>query len=157
MEASRTEKLNWLGVQLVAKLMGVPPRGVRYGFIDGEKKTVRVKVQNPFHAEKFGDSFTIDVDAKGAGVKALNFDRLIFVNYDDPTTIRIYECIDKEKYEMAYVNRGFKGMKGIVVCFPIAGMRLLHEVVDPNTLSEMKACSDARKFNIESTKYARVA
>ena len=156
----RTEKLNGLGVALVAKLLGL--KVTRYHNTDSDGHEVRIKVQNRFRNEKLGDCFTMDESPSTVQLVNSPDARIVFVDYDDPRLIRVYECLSKSDYEMQYCGGGASWRVGldkkrIVLCFPITKMKLVAEIAEPEILAEMKSLSDAKKYNLDSSQYGRMA
>ena len=148
--------LNSLGTILVAKLLNIKPKGLKFAMVDNDGKSIKVKVQNKLTDEALGNCFTIDVDMKTAAHKILSTDRIIFVDYDDKSLIRVYDCHDHEGYTMKYIGGTRPGdWKRITMCFPIEKMTKLAELNEPAVLAEMKSLSQAKKFNIDSKFYGR--
>lgn len=156
---ARAEHLNDLGISVVSRVLGIEEPKNKFAMTDAEGHSVKVKVQNHMNHLKLGQCFTVDVGPDTQ--KVLGHDRLIFVDYDDPRKIRVYECLDKGTYHMDYAGGGAsyapRGMKRIIMCFETSRMRLLSEVEDADILREMKSFSDAKKFNLESSSYRPAA
>jgi hypothetical protein len=154
----RSQKLNSIGVLLVARLLSIQPRGINFDLFDNLGTKILVRVQNRLIDQELGDCCTINVDEAPYLTNTKNL-RLIFVDYDDPQFIRVHECTDRGAYTMKnFRGDAWKGLGNrLMCCYPIAGMKLLHEVRDAQILNDMKSLSEAKKFNINSKQYGRAA
>jgi hypothetical protein len=152
--SARANKLHNIGSMLVIKHLNLKVMGLDFELRDPEKKVVKIMVQNHLPDPDLGNCFTVDVDLEKAALNTLKVDRLIFVDYDDVKTIRIYECTDHESYTTKYIGGG-REWRRIAMCFPIAKMTLLKEIEDIDTVIEMKKNSNARKFNLKSKNYSK--
>jgi hypothetical protein len=102
----RTQKLHSLGRLLTIKHLGLKVKGLDFNLTDAAGKSVKVLVQNRMPDADLGDCFTVDIDTENSAIMTLRSDRMIFVDYDDPKLVRIYECIDHEGYTTKYVGGG---------------------------------------------------
>lgn len=138
-------QLGLLGEALVAEHFGVP---INENLFDTEKdlvvdgKTVEVKTQNR-HPTKSLLTIAAPVGSLGLNnfAKCFHVDSLIFVEYDSSDTIRIWECVDRMKYE-TYITKAGKAMIG----FPIERMSLLASYNRPQLASQMRSLSSSSAF-----------
>ncbi len=159
---ARIEALNGLGLVTVAKHLGVDVPSLKFAsIVDKDGKSVKVKVQNHWNHHTHGKSFTIDVDTKNVALNILGHDRIIFVDYDDSKSVQLWEMTDKDTTLQEYVGGAAsfqqRDMKRLVMIFPASKMKLLASIEDTTLLAEMKKLSDAKKFNLDSKHYGKIA
>ena len=135
----KSKKLHLLGLNLFGKVANLSTRQLRTDY--------DVRIQNRHTSKTFGNCMTVNPNSKGTVECITDTAKLVFIDYDDPKYIRIYECTNKSKYDMEYVGgEDREGLKRVSVCYHIADMKLLHEIDEPSLLSEMQSLSSARKY-----------
>lgn len=144
------EKLGKLGEDLFVQHFGGTLSENKYDSIKDlilDGKTVEVKTQNRHP----NGSFTINAEHTTNMNKCLKVDRLIFVEYDQTDSIKIYECTDRQNYSMVQTRPTFKEPMGrVMVCWPISKMKQLATINDADLASQMRTLSGSRLFNANS-------
>ena len=144
------EMLGKLGEDLVAKLLGATLSENKYDSVkdmtqlDGTKVEVKTQNRHP------NGSFTVNAMHVTNLNKCLSVDRLIFVEYDQSNTIKVFECTDR-KYRLVNTKPTRREPEGrIMVCWPIDKMTKLAEFEDAPLARQMRDLSNSRLYNKDS-------
>lgn len=135
------EKLGYLGEKLVANILNLTLSENKYdpekdGIVNGTSILVEIKTQNR-HPLGF---FTVDTAYQNQLPKCLKVDRLIFVEYDESSKIKIWECHDRT-YKIITTRAG-KRMAG----WKISDMKLIHTENNSYLAEKMRKLSGAKQF-----------
>lgn len=129
-----------LGEQLVAQLehaiLSENVYDSEKDMIDINGKKIEVKTQNRDHFRK---CFSIEALGITNVKKCLTVDRLIFVEYDNTSIIKIFECIDKNSV-FTYTTSSNKKMYG----FPISKMKLLYYYDNNELANSMRNLTNSK-------------
>lgn len=148
------EKLGKLGETLVAKLLNAKLSAYKF---DSEKDmttihgaNIETKIEVKTQNRHPNGSFTVNAMHVTNLNKCLSVDRLIFVEYDQTNTIKVFECTDR-KYRIVNTKPTRREPEGrIMVCWPINKMTLLTEIEDAALAKEMRDLSNSRLYNKDS-------
>ncbi len=141
MKYSHKSTLGSIGERLVADHFGAKLSEDLY---DKEKDmtmpdgtTIEVKTQYPLSFGQFSNTtFTVKVDQLP---KCLNCDKLIFVGFDETDTIRIYECVDRNKF-VVYNTRDGRQMAG----WELPSLKLISAIQDKDLAMRMQDLTSSK-------------
>jgi len=135
-------RLGDIGEKIVARLENAIVSADRYDTVkdltDKHGKQIEVKTQNRHPSMGV---FSIGADAQTNRDKCMSVDRLIFVEYDSTSSIRVWECGPREN-AIRYRTNSMKNMIG----WPISEMSLLHQIDEPALADKMRSLSQSKQF-----------
>ena len=143
---TKAEKLGYIGEALISHHFSGDMSDDQFDrdkdltLLDGLK--VQVKTQNR-HTGK--NVFSVNVMSKNAVENCMNVDRLIFVEYDATSCIKIWECTDRET-RIFYKTYWGDHMVG----WPIDKMHPLKTIYDKELAQQMRSYSQSREFSLDS-------
>ena len=144
------EKLGKLGEDLVASILGGSLSENKYDTVKDMTalgKNIEVKTQNRHP----NGSFTVNAQHQTNLKKCLSVDRLIFVEYDATSDIKIFECLDREGYNMVSTRpTSYEPQGRVMVCWPISKMTHLSTVNNPVLAQRMRELSGSKLYNANS-------
>ena len=144
------EKLGKLGEDLVASILGGSLSENKYDTVKDMTalgKNIEVKTQNRHP----NGSFTVNAQHQTNLKKCLSVDRLIFVEYDATSDIKIFECTDRENYNMVSTRpTSYEPQGRVMVCWPISKMTHLRTVNNPVLAQRMRELSGSKLYNANS-------
>lgn len=100
-----------------------------------------VKTQN---RHKYRNEFTVNIMHKNQIEKCCNVKRLFFVEYDDTSSVKIWECTDR-KYNIFNTSDG-----RLMAGWPISKMTLIKDIQNPEIASYMRSLSQSRDYDKNS-------
>lgn len=137
--STNKEKLGRLGEQLVVNLLGATANEDWYdqngdATLNGE--TIETKTQSR-HVHGY---FSINTAHKNQLRKCAEVDRLIFVEYDNTSIIKVFECPKSARNNyIEYTTKDGRRMRG----WYISEMTLLTAVKNPELAAEMRSLSQS--------------
>lgn len=136
-------ELGFLGEQLVAKLENAILSENKYDsekdMVDSKNRKIEVKTQN---RHPYKNCFSIKADGLTNVKKCLTVERLIFVEYDKTSIIKIWECFDNKSSVFNYSTSSGKKMYG----WPINRMKIIHTIDDSELSNKMRSLSNSKEF-----------
>lgn len=142
---SNKEKLGKLGEDLVANLLGAELSEDKYDMfkdMTADGKLIEVKTQSRHP----NGCFTVNMKHRNNLQKCVEVDRLIFVEYDATSDIKVFECTDREYGITNTRPTPFEPNGRRMACWPISRMTLLATIDDSNLAATMRGLSASKAF-----------
>jgi hypothetical protein len=143
---TNAEKLGYIGESIIAHHFDGDMSNDKF---DQEKdirlldhRKVQVKTQNR-HSGK--NVFSENTMKKNAIENCMTVDRLIFVEYDGSSYIKIWECVDRESRTFYTTHYGDN-----MVGWFIDKMILLKTIYDKELAQQMRSYSQSREYSLNS-------